>query len=1195
MGEVYKATDTRLDRTVAIKVLPEHVASDPDLKQRFEREARTVAALNHPHICTLHDIGSQDGIDFLVMEYLDGETVAQRLEKGALPLDQALQIAIDIADALDKAHRQGIVHRDLKPANIMLTEQAFVKVMDFGLAKRTREVGASASQEETRDTLTGTATLIGTPAYMAPEQILGAAADVRSDIFAFGVVLYEMLVGCHPFRKEVTSDTLGAIIRDAPTPPPDQSALADYPLFEKLLAKRPHERYQTFTEVSREVRRLRDETSAGPVHKLARQTPLGTRRTPYVGREKEHRDLSTCVDQAIRGHGGIVFVGGEPGVGKTRLVEQVQAEAEHRNCLTLTGRAYETDGSPPFIPFVEIVEQCIQHMPPEALRTALGDAAPEVARLVPDLRRQFSDIPPPLELPPDQQRRYLFKNVAEFFERASRLRCIVALLDDLQWADAATLDLLQHLAPLLAKWPVLLLGTYRDVELDVGRPFAQTLESLKRKRLAIRLNLRRLGVDDVGAMLNALGGPNPPTTLVTAVYEETEGNPFFVEEVFQHLNEEGAILGDDGTWRTELELQDVEVPEGVRLVIGRRLERISQESQRVLTIGAIVGRGFGLQLLEAIGDVTDDTLLTALEESEQAYLIVPIAGREPRWEFSHALIRQTLSASLSLPRRQRLHLRVADALERMSGAEPETRAADLAHHLYQAGTAADVDRTVHFLEVAGRQAFDAGSFEEALRLVDRATGLLAADSGPQRARFLLTRGRILHSLHRTEESVADYERAFELYDTLGDLDGVTNASMEVALQFSYRGEPRRAIPTVRRGLALTGDEPSAGRARLLSHGALAFAIAGDYEAAQPWMDEAVVLARSLEDRVALADVLSTLAFYNWMFLQCQECVDSGREAVALGQSLGQPWMWLPADAYRRVGLSLLGDWRAATDGLDEVAELAERLGQIQAINCHHDVRVLHQLMTGDIRGYARAAEAKRRFCVEVDYPWKFVAQTFLGLAAFWRGEWDQALEHLKQSYEHGREQRTQVSTWGNYAMALAYRGDPEVATVVEEGRSGLPTPGTGNTVGAWGTLLRRIEVLAVLGRREEAAELYPLAVEAIDTGATIDFFSMVLFQLPAAIAAAAGNRWEAAEEHFRTAIDQVNSLPYRLAQPEVRRWYAWMLLDRAQPGDQKQAQALLGEATKMYRSLGMPRHLEIVDSMLASREPWVVRPTGSRS
>ncbi len=159
MGEVYKATDTRLDRTVAIKVLPEHVANDPDLKQRFEREAKTVAALNHPHICTLHDIGSQDGVDFLVMEYLDGQTLAQRLEKGALPLDQALQVAIEIADALDKAHRQGIVHRDLKPANIMLTN-----VVRPSLRVRLRR-----------------------------EQAKGKAIDKRADVWAFGAVFYELI------------------------------------------------------------------------------------------------------------------------------------------------------------------------------------------------------------------------------------------------------------------------------------------------------------------------------------------------------------------------------------------------------------------------------------------------------------------------------------------------------------------------------------------------------------------------------------------------------------------------------------------------------------------------------------------------------------------------------------------------------------------------------------------------------------------------------------------------------------------------------------------------------------------------------------------------------------------------------------------------------------------------------------------
>ena len=258
MGEVYKATDTRLDRTVAIKVLPEHVASDPDLKQRFEREARTVAALNHPHICTLHDIGSQDGIDFLVMEYLDGQTVAQRLEKGALPLDQALQIAIDMADALDKAHRQGIVHRDLKPANIMLTK-AGAKLLDFGLAKLKppeQAGGLSALPTQPAD-LTQQGAILGTFQYMAPEQLEGQEADARTDIFAFGAVVYEMVTGKKAFEGKSQASLITAIMS---ADPPDLSVsqplspLSLDRVGRKCLAKNPDARWQTATDLQDELR-----------------------------------------------------------------------------------------------------------------------------------------------------------------------------------------------------------------------------------------------------------------------------------------------------------------------------------------------------------------------------------------------------------------------------------------------------------------------------------------------------------------------------------------------------------------------------------------------------------------------------------------------------------------------------------------------------------------------------------------------------------------------------------------------------------------------------------------------------------------------------------------------------------------------------------------------------------------------------
>ena len=259
MGEVYKATDTRLDRTVAIKVLLAHVADDPDLRQRFEREAKTISSLNHPHICTLHDIGQQDGIDFLVMEYLEGETLAQRLTKGPLPTEQVLRYATEIADALDKAHRKGITHRDLKPGNIMLTK-AGTKLLDFGLAKLRdpKTAGLSLSQRPTQSaSLTGEGKILGTLQYMAPEQLEGKDADARTDIFAFGALVYEMATGQKAFKGESQASLIGAILRDEPPPvstlQPMTPAALDR-VVKTCLAKDPDDRWQSAGDIWRQVK-----------------------------------------------------------------------------------------------------------------------------------------------------------------------------------------------------------------------------------------------------------------------------------------------------------------------------------------------------------------------------------------------------------------------------------------------------------------------------------------------------------------------------------------------------------------------------------------------------------------------------------------------------------------------------------------------------------------------------------------------------------------------------------------------------------------------------------------------------------------------------------------------------------------------------------------------------------------------------
>ncbi len=279
MGEVYRARDTRLDRTVAIKVLPTEVASDADARTRFEREARAVAALDHPHICGIYDVGTVDGIHYLVMPHLDGQSLAMRLEQGPLPLDQALKVAAEIADALDKAHRQGITHRDVKPANIMLTK-AGSKLLDFGLAKLRGPVapmsmpGVSRLVTQAPDTAVGT--ILGTMQYMAPEQVEGKEADARSDIWALGTVIYEMVTGTRPFQGDTPASVIGAILKDEPSPMSRVQPLAP-PLLDHIvtrsLAKDPENRWQSARDISHALAMV-GHTTAVTANALTRRRTL---------------------------------------------------------------------------------------------------------------------------------------------------------------------------------------------------------------------------------------------------------------------------------------------------------------------------------------------------------------------------------------------------------------------------------------------------------------------------------------------------------------------------------------------------------------------------------------------------------------------------------------------------------------------------------------------------------------------------------------------------------------------------------------------------------------------------------------------------------------------------------------------------------------------------------------------------------
>src|SRR6266478_3418371 len=280
MGEVYRARDTRLDRDVAIKVLPASLSSDVSLRQRLEREAKAVSRLSHPHICTLHDIGHQDGLDFLVMEYLEGETLEQRLIKGPLPSEQTLRYAAQIADALAKAHKLGITHRDLKPANVMLTKSG-AKLMDFGLAKQSGTAPlATALTEMTMEQskLTGEGTIVGTFQYMAPEQLEGKEADARTDIFALGEVIYEMATGKPPFSGKNRASLIAAILTAVPHSITQLQPMAPPALervAQKCLAKDPEERWQSASDLASELGWIAVSSQSG-------STPVPTKTSKVV-------------------------------------------------------------------------------------------------------------------------------------------------------------------------------------------------------------------------------------------------------------------------------------------------------------------------------------------------------------------------------------------------------------------------------------------------------------------------------------------------------------------------------------------------------------------------------------------------------------------------------------------------------------------------------------------------------------------------------------------------------------------------------------------------------------------------------------------------------------------------------------------------------------------------------------------------
>jgi class 3 adenylate cyclase len=634
----------------------------------------------------------------------------------------------------------------------------------------------------------------------------------------------------------------------------------------------------------------RPEAVAGEA--VASAGPSGTGPTPYVGRSEEQALLRRLVSRAAAGGGGVALIAGEAGLGKTRLVEEIAAEAKTAGMFVVRGHCYDMEGALPYVPFVEAIEYGLTVATADAFRSAMGDAGPEIARFVPKVRVAYPDLPPPLALPTDQARHYMFESVCDFFGRAAAIQPMLIVLEDLHWADESTTQLLESVARHVGRAPLLVIGTYRDVDLHSGHPFMRGIEHLSRLPTVSRITLKRLSAVEVAGMLRGLSSQEPPEGLVRLIFEETEGVPFFVEEVYRHLAEEHRLTDAAGKWLPQVEVGEVEVPETVRLVLGHRIDRIGETAQRVLTTAACIGRTFTFDFLAALAEEKEEDLLDALDEAEQARLLVAHEGRQPRFVFSHEQIRQTLLGRMSFVRRQRLHRRVADTLERIHAGHLDEHVSDLAYHLVQAGAR---ERAAEYLHQAGSSAAARLATPEALAFFARAAEL--AGPGPERRAALRTRGELLLGLFRGREATVDLELA-----------------MREAAEQGATSEEMEALLRLGRAYYVVG----------LDHRP---AIAQSLQA----LERARQLAVQLGDRRGEARALiPTHRHVDFDPDYRAQATDNANRALAIARELADED--LEVDALRAA--HRMGTVTARRDGIERIATALERRGDLIALNEH---------------------------------------------------------------------------------------------------------------------------------------------------------------------------------------------------------------------------------------------------------------------
>jgi len=991
-------------------------------------------------------------------------------------------------------------------------------------------------------------------------------ADLRTGRHAELGGELEVLVAAHPLRERLRGQLMLGLYRSGR----QAEALEVHRAARRVLVE------ELGIEPSRDLQELQRAILAQDVAlDLAAQPPRPapgprivpppTHGSPLVGREAELGALEAALGGALAGHGSLVLVAGEAGIGKSRLLEAFRASALSAGARVLSGRCWEAGGAPAYWPWVHALRSLVADCDATVLRADPGASA-VLSTIVPEVRDRCPDLPEPPALEGDAARFWLFDAIARLLKRAAAARPLAVTLDDLHVADVPSMLLLRFVSGELKETPIVLVGAYRDAEMSRNQDLAPALAAVWHDPDTVQVQLTGLAADEVSRLVESLTGVKPAQRTAAALYEETEGNPLFVTEVTRLLTATGATLEDH-----QAVLIRSAVPTSVREVIRRRLREMPESSASLLTIAAILGREFDLDVLTAVARLPSDQALDRLHPAMAAGVLGQVPGDQRRLRFSHALVRDALDEELSPGDRMRLHRKIGETLETVYRDRLDPHLSQLAHHFANAQRFDDDDRAIRYARRAGDRAAGMLAFEEAARLYS--TALRAETRRPVdaalRADLLLALGDAWARAGEADDSKHAFLEAAAVGRAASRADVVAHAALGFGGRFLWprAASDRRLVPILEDAVEALGEDDSRLRVQVLAR--LATAVRGEEpERRERVIAEAVASARRIGDPSLVAYALDARCGARWSADTIEEIRADADEVIALAKATADLEREFAGREHAMEAAWALGEMRLTRSHINAMGLLADALGQPAQQWLITEARGQLAMYEGRLDDAAALVERAREIGSHT-MPWNATAthrlQTFLlaGLQG-----------RLADFEPTARRSAMEYPDYPIFACVLAdltaRLGRHEEARAAVEALAADDFDAVGHDEMRLGSMMLIAEVAAGIGHAEHAASIYrefaphSALVVTVPPELHLDCVSRVLGRLAGTL-----ERWEDAEHHFAAAHAQNVRIGARPWIPIAAHEHAAVLNARGRPQDRRRARELLARSITGYRELGM--------------------------